>query len=190
MDFGDLLLLIFIVFGLVSSLAGGKKKRKGVAQARARTRAHPDPRPRPQPSPRDPGGTASPREAPRPEPSLDPGAGPVPTQMEQILRQLGLDVGQEPEVEEPEPAVELAAEAQSIPLREEPRVVSREEAALNLPDADREQLHSEFREKYIRPLESVVRGSRSSRARLRLNPTTLREAIILREILGPPKGLR
>lgn len=166
MDVGDILLLIFIVFGVLSSLAGGKKKRKGVR------------------------GATRPREVPQSEPSLDPGAGPVPTQMEEILRQLGLDVGREAEVEEPEPAVEPEAEPHSIPLREEPRVVSLEEEALNLPDADREQLHSEFHQKYIRPLESVDRGSRSSRARLRLNPTTLREAIILREILGPPKGLR
>ena len=182
MDVGDILLLIFIVFGVLSSLAGGKKKRKGVPQAPLR--------PQRQPSPPRPGGATRPREVPRSEPSLDPGAGPVPTQMEGILRQLGLDVGREPEVEEPEPAVEPEAEPHSIPLREEPRVVSLEEEALNLPDADREQLHSEFHQKYIRPLESVDRGSRSSRARLRLNPTSLREAILLREILGPPKGLR
>ncbi len=182
MDLGDLLLLIFIVAGLLSTLAGGKKKRKGVPQARPR------PGPQRQPSPRRPGGTTGPREVPQSEPSLDPGARPVPTQMEEILRQLGLDVGPEPE--EPEPAVEREPEPASIPLRGEPRVVSLEEEALNLPDADREQLHSEFHEKYIRPLESVARASRSSRARLRLNPTTLREAIILREILGPPKGLR
>ena len=186
MDFGDLLLLIFIVAGLLSTLAGGKKKRKGVPQARTR----PGPRPQRQPSPRRPGGATSPREPPQSEPSLDPGVRPVPTQMEEILQQLGLDVGREPEVEEPEPAVEREAEPHSIPLRDEPRVVSLEEEALNLPDADREQRHSEFHRKYIRPLESVGRGSRSSRARLRLNPTTLREAILLREILGPPKGLR
>lgn len=187
MDFGDLLLLIFIVAGLLSTLAGGKKKRKGVPQARSRL-------PR-QPSPRLPDGATGPREVPQSEPSLDPGARPVPTQpvptqMEEILRQLGLDVGREPEVEEPEPAAEREAEPHSMPLRDEPRVVSLEEEALNLPDDDREQLHSEFHEKYIRPLDPVDRGSRSSRARIRLNPTTLREAIILREILGPPKGLQ
>ena len=187
MDLGDLLLLIFIVSGLLSTLAGGKKKRKGASQAPPRP---PRPRSQRQSSPRAPGERARPREVPRPQPSLDPGAGPVPTQMEEILRQLGLDVGREPEVEEPEPFVELEAEAQSIPLREEPRVVSLEGESLEPLDDGGEGRHTEFHEKYIRPLESVDRRSRSSRARLRLNPATLREAILIREILGPPKGLQ
>ncbi len=85
MDIGDLLILIFIVSGILSSLAGSKKKKQQSRQPQRRPQ---------QPPTRPPS-----REGVRSRPSLDPShSGPVPTQMEEILRQLGLEV--EPEMEE------------------------------------------------------------------------------------------
>ena len=87
MDISDLLILIFIVSGLLSSLAG--KKKRGQQKPRPLPQA-PRPRPERQPVP-GPG-------APAPEPRVDAvDAGPVPSPMEQILQQLGLDVDPEPE---------------------------------------------------------------------------------------------
>lgn len=192
MDFGDVLLLIFIALGLLSSLAGGKKKK-----TTSRVRAQ-----RPQRRPGAAGGTSGPRrelprrelpqlerELPRLEPSVDPsGGGPVPSQMEEILRQLGLDVGVQEE--EPEVGLEVAPPAAPPVMSEGPRVVSRQEQSLEIMDGDTPQRHERFHEQYVKPLPEIDSLRRSSRAGIRLNPTSLREAIILHEILGPPKGLQ
>ena len=181
MDFGDVLLLIFVVSGLLSSLIGGKKKKKTTGRAPAR---------RPQRSPGAAGGTSRPRrELPRPEPSVDPsGGGPVPSQMEEILRQLGLDVGVEEEA--PEVGMEVAPPPSPLVMREEPRVVSLEEQSVEAMDGDTSERHEQFHQRYVKPLDQIDSQRRPSRAGIRLNPTSLREAIILHEILGPPKGLR
>ena len=184
MDFGELLLLIFVVSGLLSSLLGGKKKKKTTNRVPAR-----QPRPRAGAA----GSTSRPRrELPRPEPSVDPsGGGPVPSQMEELLRQLGLDVGVEEEA--PEVGMEVAPPPSPLVMREEPRVVSLEEQSLETMDGDTTQRHERFHERYVKPLARPPRfGSRRhlSRAAILLNPTSLREAIILHEILGPPKGLQ
>ncbi len=183
MDLGDLLLLIFIVTGLLSSLAGGKKKKK---KTTGRVPARPQRRPRPSAA----GGTSRPRrELPHPEPSVDPsGSGPVPSQMEEILRQLGLDVGVEEAA--PEAAMETAPPPSPLVTHEEPQVVSLEAPSLDIMDGDTSQRHERFHERYVKPLPPVDSRRRSSRAGIRLNPTSLREAIILHEILGPPKGLQ
>ena len=180
MDFGDLLLLIFVVSGLLSSLLGGKKK-KTTNRVPAR---------RPQRRPGAAGGTSRPRrELPRPEPSVDPsGGGPVPSQMEEILRQLGLDVGVEQEA--PEVGMEVAPPPSPLVMREEPRVVSMEEQSLETMDGDTSQRHEQFHRRYVQPLDRIDSRRHLSRAGIRLNPTSLREAIILHEILGPPKGLQ
>ena len=109
--------------------------------------------------------------------------------MEEILRQLGLDVG----VEEEAPEVEVAPPPTPLVMREEPRAAFREEKSLETMDGDTTERHERFHERYVKALAQPPRlGSRRhpSRAGIRLNATSLREAIILHEILGPPKGLQ
>ncbi len=178
MDIGDILILIFIVSGILSSLASGKKKK--------RQSLPPQRRPRPQSS-RPPS-----REAARSSPSLDPShTGPVPTQMEEILRQLGLEV--EPEVEKAEVVVE--PEVEEVPRydvagRGLPRVVSLERPARPTVVPDTEVRHTRFHDEYIDAFEQTVIERPPSHAKEMLNPRSLREAILLREILGTPKGMR
>ncbi len=165
MDIGDILILIFIVSGLLSSLAGGKKKKQQSRPPQSRPR----PRPSRPPSREGAGARAGPR------PSLDPShSGPVPTQMEEILRQLGLEVG--PEIEEPEVVVE-----REVVRPERPKILS-------VPDT--EVRHAAFHDEYINPFEQTRIARPPSRGKKLLNPQSLRQAMLLREIFGPPKGMR
>ncbi len=178
MDIGDLLILILIVSGLLSSWAGSKKKKQQSRQPQRR----PQPRPTRPPS----------REGVRSRPSLDPShSGPVPTQMEEILRQLGLEV--EPEIEELEVTVEREAEeaAQYDAVRRElPRVVSLEKPVQRTVVPDTEVRHAKFHDEYIDAFAQTRIERPTSRAKDLLNPQSLRQAMLLREILGTPKGLR
>ncbi len=182
MDIGDILVVIFIVSGILSSLIGGKKKKRQSRQ--------PQPRPLPRPSRPPSREGAGPR--PRSRPSLDPAhSGPVPTQMEEILRQLGLEV--EPEIEKPEVVVEPEAEevARYDPVgRELPRVVSLERPAQPTVVPSSEVRHTAFHDEYIDAFEQTRIKRPPSRGKDLLNPQSLRQAILLREILGTPKGLR
>ena len=181
MDIGDILILIFIVSGILSSLAGKKKKQQS---------GKPQQRPRPRPT-RPPS-----RERVLPSsPSLDPShTAPVPTQMEEILRQLGLEV--EPETEELELAVEREAEEAEEAARydavgrELPRVVSLEKPVQRTVTPDTEVRHTAFHDEYIDAFEQTSIERPTSRAKDLLNPQSLRQAMLLREILGTPKGLR
>ncbi len=178
MDIGDLLILIFIVSGLLSSWAGSKKKKQQSRQPQRR----PQPRPTGPPS----------REGVRSRPSLDPShSGPVPTQMEEILRQLGLEV--EPKMEELELAVEREAEEAArydAVRRELPRVVSLEKPVQRTVVPDPEVRHTKFHDEYIDEFAQTRIERPTSRAKDLLNPQSLRQAMLLREILGTPKGLR
>ncbi len=189
MDIGDILILIFIVSGILSAMAGKKKKQQS-----------PPPPPPPQPQRRTRPRSSRPpsREGAgagagaRSRPSLDPAhSGPVPTQMEEILRQLGLEV--EPEIEEPEVVVE--AEVEEVARydavgRELPRVVSLERPAQPTVVPDAEVRHARFHREYIDAFEQTAIERPPSRAKKLLNPQSLRQAILLREILGTPKGMR
>ncbi len=108
--------------------------------------------------------------------------------MEEILRQLGLDVGVEEEA--PEVGMEVAPPPSPLVMREEPRVVSLAEQSVETMDGDTSMRHEQFHQSYVKPLDQIDSQRRPSRAGIRLNPTSLREAIILHEILGPPKGLQ
>jgi hypothetical protein len=176
-DIGDILIAIFIVSGILSSLAGGKKKKK--QQSRPPQR-RPQPRPSLPPSREGAGAGA------RPRPSLDPShSGPVPTQMEEILRQLGLEVG--PEIEEPEVVVEREAVRPELP-----KVVPLERPPQRTValDSDSEARHTKFHDEYIDAFEQTRIERPPSRGKKLLNPQSLRQAMLLREILGPPKGMR
>jgi len=180
-DFGDILVFILIGSGLLSSILGGKKKKKTLPQAR-QGRPRPAPRARPRPAHPNAGG---------PQPSLDPNhTAPVASQMEQILQQLGLQV--EPDVETeapPEPEPELNVEVDAVG-RVLPRAVSLEEPARPAVAPDGEERHDEFHEDYVSAYRPTRIARPSSRARGMLSRESLRQAILYHEILGPPKGLR
>ncbi len=184
MDIGDILIAIFIVSGILSSLAGGKKKKKK-QQSRPPQRRPPS-RPSRPPS-RETAGAGA-----RRRPSLDPShSGPVPTQMEEILRQLGLEVG--PEIEEPEVVVEREVEEiarHDAFGREHRQIVSLERPAQPTVVPDTEARHAEFHDEYIDAFEQTRIARPPSRGKKLLNPQSLRQAMLLREILGTPKGLR
>jgi hypothetical protein len=119
--------------------------------------------------------------------------------MEDILRQLGLDVGHEPEPEpeieiEPEPAPVVRDARAGLPRdavgREIPQVRSLEDESIDAVVDRAGPVHREFHDQYVKPFEQTRIEKPPSRARVRLNPRSLREAVILKEILGPPKGLR
>jgi hypothetical protein len=110
--------------------------------------------------------------------------------MEQILRQLGLEV--EPEVEEeappePEPARNVEVDAVGRVL---PQAVSLEEPAKPAVAPDAEARHEEFHEDYVAAYKQTHIARPPSRARAMLSRERLRQAILYHEILGPPKGLR
>ena len=180
-DFGEILFMLLIGSGILSSILG-KKKKKSPQTSRsgpqpARQKATMPERPR----------------VPRVEPSLDPShSGPVPSRMEEILRQLGLEV--EPrgeEVEAPEQAPEIATVGERDAFgREMPRVVSLEEPSVEAIVSEAEKRHDEFHEEYIREFRQTRIQRAVSRGHEILNPKSLRQAILMHEILGPPKGLR
>ncbi len=182
MDFGDLLFMLLIGSGLLSTLLGKKKKK--LPQTR---------QPRPQPDRQIPSLPERPR-VPRVEPSLDPShSGPVPTRMEEILRQLGLEVEQHgEELEAPEQAPEIATVGERDSFgREMPRVVSLEEPYVDEAIVlDAEKRHDAFHEEYVTEFRQTRIQRTASRGREILNPKSLRQAILMHEILGPPKGLR
>ncbi len=185
MDFGDLLFLILIGSGLLSTLLGKKKKK--LPQTR-----RPRPRPRPQPARQRATLPERPR-VPRAEPSLDPShSGPVPTPMEEILRQLGLEVEQHgEELEAPEQAPEIATVGERDAVgREMPRVVSLEKPYVEAIAPDAEKRHDEFHEEYVTAFRQIRIQRAVSRGHEMLNPKSLRHAVLMHEILGPPKGLR
>jgi len=180
-DFGDILIFILIGSGLLSSILGGKKKKKTLPPAR---QGRPRPAPRARTRPAHPS-------ADGPQPSLDPNhTAPVASQMEQILRQLGLQV--EPDVEteappEPEPALNVHVDAVGRAL---PQAVSLEEPARPAVAPDSEERHEEFHEDYVSDYRQIRIARPTSRARRMLPRESLRQAILYHEIFGPPKGLR
>lgn len=180
-DFGEILFMLLIGSGILSSILGKKKKKSPQTS-----------RPRLQPARQKATLPERPR-VPRVEPSLDPShSGPVPSRMEEILRQLGLEV--EPrgeEVEAPEQAPEIATVGERDAFgREMPRVVSLEEPSVEAIVPEAEERHDAFHEEYIREFRQTRIQRAVSRGHEILNPKSLRQAILMHEILGPPKGLR
>ncbi len=112
--------------------------------------------------------------------------------MEEILRQLGLEVEQHGEEwEAPQQAPEIAAVGERDAVgREMPRVVSLEEPYVEVIAPDTEKRHDEFHEEYVRAFRQTRIVHAVSRGHEMLNPKSLRHAILMHEILGPPKGLR
>lgn len=175
MDFGDLFqVIILAAIFLLSALFGAKKKKKPTATGtRPRQQA---PRERPRAGPR----AATPREPRQPMQSY---AEPLDsrTLTEQIVEQFRTAVEQ--------------AERRERVLRAEPESVETVQAREVRPES-LETLepagtasHERFHKRYVdvpatRPAESSAR-----RRTPRLGPRNLREAVVWREVLGPPKGL-
>ena len=200
MDLGDLLILIFIAFGVLSSLFGGKKKKGKLAQTRRPPgRARPEPRSRPAPPAgrrASSGAATSRREAattPFPAAGSSQESTPypeMPSRMEEILRQLGLEVEiepqPEPEIPEPEPHREYDAAGRALPGAV---AWGGEKPEGRIPPSAVER-HQEFHDQFITEFQETKIEKPPSRARLQLNPQSLRDAMILHVILGPPKGMR
>lgn len=81
-----------------------------------------------------------------------------------------------------EVAIRRAEFSRPAPDREPPRIVSLEQL-----DIDDRRRHEEFHERLNR---SIQTGASSGSAGLLATPDDLRRAIILNEVLGPPKGLQ
>ncbi len=111
--------------------------------------------------------------------------------MEEILRQLGLEVGHGEEQEAPEQAPDIATVAERDYVgREMPRVVSLEKPSVEAIVPDAEERHDRFHEEYVTAFRKTRILRPVSRGHELLNPESLRHAILMHEILGPPKGLR
>ncbi len=207
MDFGDLVIIIFIVSGILSTL-GRKKKPQGKARPQARPRPRQAQFPPQRRAESTRGAETTPSRAgpgaPEPRaPSPPARESAAPATMEDILRQLGLDTGPQPEVElepapEPEPEPEPLPQVREVPTRlprdrvgrEIPQVLSLEDESIDAVADRAGPRHREFHERYVKPFRETDIDKAPSRARLRLNPRSLREAVILKEILGPPKGMQ
>ncbi|MCZ6917343.1 MAG: hypothetical protein O7I93_11240 [Gemmatimonadetes bacterium] len=198
MDFGELILIIFIVSGILSTL--GKKKKP---QGKKLPQARPRPRQAQLPSQRrvESAGGAGPTPsragmgAPEPRAPSPPARESATATMEDILRQLGLDVGPQPEVElerVPEPEPELLPQVREVePVeREIPPVLSLEDESIDAVADRAGPEHREFHEEFVKEFRYTDVFRARSRARIHLNPRSLREAVILKEIFGPPKGMQ
>jgi hypothetical protein len=199
-DIGDVVFIVFIALGALSSVLGGKKKHQQALKKPARRRPPYPPLPS-NPSTQQ---TVSDRTPPRER--ISPSRRTAVSQMERILRELGLDTTV-PATPTPAPTPE--PEPELIEGRPPPVI-----ASLESVDIDDEARHLQFHERYMhesterawgKPADSSLgmgqtevgtksgaRPSPHSRplAKRYLNPDTLRSAILLHEILGPPKGLR
>jgi hypothetical protein len=112
--------------------------------------------------------------------------------MEEILRQLGLEVGRHGEEQEaPEQAHEIETVGERDYVgRKTPRLVSLENPSVEAIVPDAEERHDEFHEEYVRAFRQTRIRRPVSLGHEILNPKSLRHAILMHEILGPPKGLR
>lgn len=203
MEFSDLLFLIFIALGGLSSLIGGKKKKKQTAP--------PKNQPRP-PRPAVPGRTT--RAGTPPGRELQQARQKVSNEMDRILRELGLGGTNAPPTRVPPPSTPPIEETgvsdeieiyerppvprpttRPLPQRELPQTVSledfeRDNATIETLDRAGGKSHTRFHDRYIKPLPELSTRREPARVRKFVNPRSLREAMIVTEILGPPKGLQ
>jgi hypothetical protein len=182
MDFGDVLVFILVGLGVLSQLFAGKKKHQAQKSP-------------PRPTPRVPAGTS---------------ASTVPKQraasyMERILKELELDDLVEQAKRETEAPVSIRSAPSPPPVRRQPLkppteiAAAAEEARRPLPEPGGQSLeslqpsgeaeHERFHELYIKPLRPGQVAHVSARVRKLINHNSLREAIVLKEIIGPPKAL-
>jgi hypothetical protein len=227
MDIGDLLFLIFIAVGVLSSLLGRKKKKHPTGTAgpsplpapprpapgRDRLAQMPGAEP-PEPRQRVPEGSHPPGQGRgQGRPVIDPadaaaareaGSGHPATPLdhfERILKELGIEEGREapptpgraaPPPPPARPPVPPRVRDVAVARPPRPAPSRRREVAPAPPPRPVELAgarHEAFHEQYVKPLDEPARVRKRARARIRPTHTDLREAVLWREILGPPKGL-
>ncbi len=163
---GDFFEIIIFVSIFVLSLLFGRRKKRTASGTRTRVQ-----------SPRQPASRARPRPTPRPLPRR-----PAPDQVHPFAEPLGSRAIAEQILEqfraviEPPPPPESVVddEAQSVETLEPAGGVS----------------HERFHERYIDSTPTAPPAvTKPRRSPLVLRPNTLRQAIIWREVLGPPKGM-
>lgn len=127
---------------------------------------------------------------------------PVLSEMESILRELGLEVERRREAEAgagprtpvewqpvPPPGEQDLPPGASVPPPPMPAIPEARATAVSEIEGGEER-HEAFHRRYMGPTARAARVSAPRlRRRLRLTRRALRDAVIWREILGPPKGL-
>ncbi len=171
MDIGELIFLIFIALGGLSSILGGKRKKRA-AQSAGKTRPRPRP---PRPAQARAASTTG-----RDHPARRPERQDTESQMERILRDLGFDAV----VVEDEPEPQAVVSSEVPPPRELPKTVSLERL-----DIEPEARHEKFHDRYIKPVAAPEGARVRSRAQRYVNAESLRDVVLRMEILGRPKGL-
>lgn len=193
MSFDDLIqLLILAGVGLAWLLGGGKTKKRP-----------PEPRPRrpaPRPAPR-PARTVQRHQPPttvvvRPE---VPRRQPADTMAEEIYRILSGEVEQREREESleildaAEESLEIVREEAAPTRRTLEKIHEAEAYSLETLEPAGEESHKRFHEKYATPslpAQPAQPAEPTRRYRLTVSPKTLREAMVWREVLGPPKAFR
>lgn len=167
MSFEDLVqLLILGGAGLAWLLSSGKTKK-----------APPEPRPR------------------RPAPRLAPRRQPADTMAQEIYRILSGEAEQREreaslEIQETdEGSLEIIREEAAPSRRTLEEIHEAEAYSLETLEPAGEESHKRFHEKYATPAQPAQPAEPARRLRLTVNARSLREAMLWREILGPPKGL-
>lgn len=185
MSFEDLVqLLILGGAGLAWLLSSGKAKKPP---------AEPRPR-RPAPRPARPVQRYEPPTTVVVRPAV-PKRQPADTMAQEIYRILSGEVEQREREESLE--IQEADEGSLEIIREEaaPRRATLEEIheaeaySLETLEPAGEESHQRFHEKYATPAQPAQPAEPARRLRLTVNARSLREAMLWREILGPPKGL-
>jgi len=174
-------LVNLIIIGLVAlfALMSGKKRKK----------------PPPAPPPRRPVRAARPTPQERPRPvstavrDRKPVAG-VPDRAKTAEPARPRDLAEEllqflqGRVPQTQPAAPAVTPPEALPEPDEARSLERLEGA----DAE---THKRFHELYMEPAPALdaPKSGRFTKARLELRGKSLREAFVLKEVLGPPKGM-
>lgn len=180
MDIGDLIFLILLGIGFLSSLGGAKKRRTKQGSPRP---AQPRPERHPAATSRAPDGQPSRKSR------LQEARNRVKSQMQDLLREL------EQQSQPPLPAPPVPGE---IPQRKQVPAPASRTGPLAVESLEvigdeieiREVLHKEFHKKYMSPVSDPARRSGRPRVRRLMGHRSLREAVVLTEILGPPKSLQ
>lgn len=164
MDFGDLFQLVIFVLIILSALFGTRRRKQKQERPAARPRHPVRHRREPGPARRPPG--ARPRE--------------VPTATRAQVERSWLDVLRE--------QLEAAQGLPPVPAPEPPH--AEEAQSLETLEPAGGESHRRFHERYIEPSEPPP-GAAARRPRWlpALTPRTARQAVVWREIFGPPKGL-
>ena len=181
MDIGDLVFLLILGIGFLSSLGGAKKKRR---QANRQSGTPP--------TPRTPVASSNaPLARPERKSRLTEARERAMSQMEELLRELESG-GKSPTPPRPR---EITAESNDIvvdspDLHLPPSAPAPREMPPSVPAKRDGTLHKVFHDKYIRPVGDPRVRLLTARSKRHLSPQSLKEAVLLREILGPPKALQ